>query len=290
MRSVFQYLVKEPWEVKVERCKHTATDSGQSYTSMLSRFPHGANLAASLTYLCNQIPSVAALGGLHSHSSSSVEQGSSAIETPENVVTAQTDEVKKVSYWHARPLQYTFWHKHLCCLGLSWPSHGALRGKSILKDPAAAAECCFLTGVTHLGRAWWAQEQKACLHGPCSAIRCNLLLSVLLCISNGTLAWLGQNALHIWSPWFCLLLACPGMTCCSQNNLLALQRLPSTICRTAQARLELSSVQVQQPSGDATARVPAESWVEMTYPFSSSPFLQDQYRHFNTHLWDPSSK
>ena len=84
--------------MKVERCKHTATDSGQSYTSMLSRLPHGANLAGSLTYLCNQIPSVAALGGFHSHSSSSVEQGSSAIETPENVVTAQTDEVKKVSY------------------------------------------------------------------------------------------------------------------------------------------------------------------------------------------------
>jgi len=43
-------------------------------------------------------------------------------------------------------------------------------------------------------------------------------------------------------------------------------------------------LQAQRETEEPGKRLPSASWLELTYPFSSNPVLQDQYRHFNTTL------
>ena len=63
---------------------------------MLLRLAARARLASSLPFIFKEAGSVTALRGFQSQSSSTTEQGISAIETPADVVTAQADEVRKV--------------------------------------------------------------------------------------------------------------------------------------------------------------------------------------------------
>ncbi len=64
---------------------------------MLQRFTRGARLASLLSCDCKQALPVGATKDYQSQASHSAEQGTSAIETPDDVVTARTDEVKKVT-------------------------------------------------------------------------------------------------------------------------------------------------------------------------------------------------
>ena len=64
---------------------------------MLLRFTRGARLASLLSCNCKQALPLGATKDFQSQASHSAEQGTSAIETPDDVVTARTDEVKKVN-------------------------------------------------------------------------------------------------------------------------------------------------------------------------------------------------